>query len=163
MRAGDYIQPLVRVTNAAGTIVSGYVGIRLSTADSLNAATNANQLTLQNVGTTSFSLQLMGAADHSPGASRTNVGSAIALVPNGYQVVSASPTLKYLEVWGTSGTGQLKMQLASVNRWNNLAFSKVDTSYPVVQLTQPVGASTLTTSSANSNFGATGSAGEVTS
>jgi hypothetical protein len=140
----EYPQPLVRVTNVQCPVVSGYTTYRLRREDPLFVSGDVGvyedaahaQVTLHNVGTTSVGVQLKMADTTSPpgtdstgapSGTRDSIGSAITLVPGGSKTLNVTPYEEYLEVWGTSGTGSIRMQISSRVRWQEMAFDKSDT------------------------------------
>lgn len=147
---GEYVQPLVRNTNVQCPVVNGYATARLRRADPLfgsgnvgvnESAANA-QVTLENVGRTSFTVQLkQSTVTDAPGTNsigtptgtRLNVGSAVALVPGGQKTINVVAYQDYLEVYGTAnGPGNLRMQISGRVQWDEMAFDKADTLYPAV-------------------------------
>ena len=113
-------------------VTSGYVTSRLVTQDPVFADSPAvpHQLTVQNTGSTAFTFKVLQTNDASATGTRTDASSAIALVPGGEQVVNIAPTKKVLEIYGTSGTGNLRMSLVSKTRYQEMAFDKKDTFFP---------------------------------
>ena len=147
---GEYPQPLVRATNLQCPVVSGYATARLRRQDPIFCSGNVSvnddaaqaQVLLENVSRTSFTVQLKmtnqsdspgNDSDSVPTGTRTNVGSAVALVPGGHKTINVAPYQQFLEVYGTAGgPGFLRMQLNSQTRWDEMAFDKIDTTYPAV-------------------------------
>lgn len=147
---GEYPQPLVRVTNVQCPIVNGYATARLRRQDPLFGSGNVGvnedaaqaQVTLENVGSVSVTVQLKQTyvtdppgnnSTGEPTGTRTDVGSAVALVPGGQKTINVVPYQPYLEVYGTAGgPANLRMQIASKVRWDEMAFDKIDTLYPAV-------------------------------
>lgn len=145
---GEYPQPLVRSTSVYCTVVNGYATARLRRADPLFGSGNVGvnedaaqaQITLENTGSNNVTVQLKEAwvtdppgtdSTGTPSGTRTNVGSAVALVPGGQKTINVTPYQTYLEVYGTAnGPSSLRMQISSKVRWNHLAFDKSDTLYP---------------------------------
>jgi len=130
---GEYPQPLVRVGNVQIPIVSGYTTGRLR-GDVIMVSgyqPNRSQITLENTGRTSFTVQLREAPDYVSGPF-SNLGSAVALVPSGQKTVFHTHAQPYLEFRGTSGSGTLRAQIASQVKWQIMAFDKSDTNYPSV-------------------------------
>ena len=146
----EYPQPLTRVTNVQCPVVNGYATARLRRQDPLFGSGNVGvnedaaqaQVTLQNTGSVSVTVQLKQSyvtdapgtdSTGTPSGTRLNVGSAVALVPGGSKTVNVTPYQPYLEVYGTSGgPSNLRMQIASRVRWDQMSFDKVDTLYPAV-------------------------------
>jgi hypothetical protein len=137
MWAGEYPQPLTRVTTLQCPVVSGYSTGRLKLQDIPVSGTSdlLSHFTVENVGSTSVSVQLR--ASNSTGGPWTNVGSSTALAIGGRSTFSATAPQRYIEVHGTSGSGEVRLQIASKLRWDELGFSKTDASYPT-SLWQPV-------------------------
>lgn len=147
---GEYTQPLVRTTNVMCPVVNGFATARLRRADPLfgsgNVGVNENaanaQVTLHNVGTTSFTVQLKQSTITDPPGNnsisvptgtRLLVGSAVALVPGGTKTINVIAYQDFLEVYGTAnGPGSLRMQIAGRIQWSEMAFDKIDTLYPAV-------------------------------
>lgn len=132
--SGEYPQPLVRTQIIQVPVVSGSVTARLEVhPDPVRISgyeNNTTLFTLENSGNTSFTMQLKETDDRTVSGARSNIGAAVTLVPLGERTLSLIPSKKYLEVWGTSGDGRLRMQIASKLRWNVLGFNKDDFGYP---------------------------------
>lgn len=131
--AGEYPQPIRRTTPTHAAMVSGYITARLSAQGGLFNSTGylPQQATvlLENVGSTDFTVQMVETDDYVEGP-RTDVGSAVALVPRGFNTVNVTPTKQYLEFKCTSGSGELRARLESQVRWDHMAFDKTETVYP---------------------------------
>lgn len=136
---GEYLDPLPRVNNVLTSLSSGYAGARVSREDPLffpgSGDGDEQQVYLQNVGSTAFTVQLKQCEDYSfPGTSsagtptgtRFDVGTATALVPGGTSTLQVSPWMSYLEFWCTSGRGQLRAQITGRTRWQKMAFDKLE-------------------------------------
>jgi hypothetical protein len=143
---GEYPEGLVRTTNVQCAVVGGYVTARLQVQGEpvLSAGTvsvgggvlsesgyvaNTTMVTVENTGLNSFTMRLLGTNDYTSGP-RENIGAAQTLVPLGRTQYSVVPRHTYLEVFTTSGTSALKMQLSSRLKWDELGFAKTDPFYP---------------------------------
>lgn len=138
MNPGEYVQPLPRKTQVMCPVVSGYVTSRLYAQDAFppaisggNTATNM-LVTFENVGNTYFSVHLRETDDRSVSGTRYNLtATPVYLVPGGQQTQTLSGKRPYMEVYCTGTTsGQLRMQIDSQRRWNELGFAKDDPYYP---------------------------------
>lgn len=129
--SGEYPMPLVRTTNVNIPIVSGYVTGRLRTeAVSVSGyGLNTAMVVLENVGTTSFTVQ-MRETPHYVSGPFSNIGPAVALVPSGQKTLTITPIRDILEFRGVTGSGELRAQLSSQLRWEHMAFDKTETNYP---------------------------------
>jgi hypothetical protein len=131
-----YIDPFLRKQELHTVMVSGYVTERLSTSAPLSpSGLDLSVLGIfENTSTgnsaAAFTLQLKQAADISATGPRTNVGNAMTIVPGGRVTQNFTPTQGYLEMWCTSGGGNLRAQIASKLSWNVMGFSKLDPFYP---------------------------------
>lgn len=104
---------------------------------------NNCQVIVENVGDTNFTVQLTETSDRTISGTRDNLGSAYALVPGGRRVYNVLPVKEYVEVKSTSGDGQLRLQLESKLRWNQLGFNDDDPFYPHDSLTFASGQTSL--------------------
>ena len=104
---------------------------------------NNCQVIVENVGDTQFTVQLTETSDRTISGTRDTLGSAYTLVPGGRRTYNVIPVKEYVEVKSTSGDGQLRMQLQSKLRWNQLGFSDDDPFCPHDQLTFQKGQTTL--------------------
>jgi hypothetical protein len=140
--AGEYTQSLIRKTQLLCPMVAGYITGRLRAQDIPAAASgfadHTTLVTLENVGASSFTVQLLGSDDRSATGPRENLGAATTLVVGGRKEISVQPHNKFLEVKSMSGDGQLKMQLDSQIKWDILGFAEDDVFYPT-KLWQPSG------------------------
>lgn len=134
---GEYPQPLSRTTWVQVPMVSGYTTSRLSVTSGRNESLvsgmpdNTVHAVFENTSTTtSFTLQMRQADDRSASGTRTNVGSALTIVPGGRTTATLTPWQQYLEAQCTDGSGNLRAQLTSQVKWEQLAFDKSDPFYP---------------------------------
>lgn len=133
---GEYVNPLPRTTFVQAVVVSGYVTARLVVQDPVFVSAvgspdaNLHQITVQNTGATAFTFKLLQTNDPSTTGTRVDASSAIALVPGGEKTVNIQPDKRVLEIYGTSGTGNLRMSLVSKTRYNEMAFDRTDTFFP---------------------------------
>jgi hypothetical protein len=144
MYPGEYPNPLPRVTNVLTVMVSGYATARLRREDPVLFSGGSGDLDLthfhlENRGTTAFTVQLKQTQNYAapgndstgtPTGTRFNIGAATALVPGGIKTLADSPFMKYLEVYCTSGSGSLRLQIEGRARWEQMAFDKTDPFYP---------------------------------
>lgn len=131
---GEYPGAIQRTTTVNCPVVGGYVTARLRVSgEPLNSASgyvdNLTAVRLENVGNAAVSVRLQGVDDYSSGA-REWVGAQQTLVPSGRVTYNVNPRHLHLEVKGMSGTSQLRMELSSRLRWNELGFDKADPFYP---------------------------------
>lgn len=91
---------------------------------------NQIQGVFENTGTSNFTLQMRQTDDRSVSGTRTDIGAALNIVPGGRRTVTFSPWQSYLETYCTAGGGQVKAQLSSKIKWEQMAFDKLDTFYP---------------------------------
>src|SRR5215831_9264541 len=138
---GEYGQPLLRVTKLECPMVAGKVTARLQVGGLVHSATsdgltgsgyvdNNVQVTVENTGVNTVALQLIGTNDYVSGP-RENVGPAKTINVRGRTVYNVTPRHTYLEVWATTGTGHLRMQLSSRLRYSELGFDERDPNYPL--------------------------------
>lgn len=132
----EYVSPLPRTTFVQALVTSGYVTARLVAQDPVFVSAvgspdaNLHQVTVQNTGATAFTFKLLQTNDVSATGTRVDASSAIALVPGGEKSLSIQPYQRVLEIYGTSGTGNLRMSLVSKTRYQELAFDRTDTFFP---------------------------------
>lgn len=100
------------------------------------AAGSETQVTLENTGSASVSVRLRECESYAAASPRYTL-STTTIAAGGTKSFNITPTMRYLEVFGTSGKGQVRIQLASRFRWDSLAFQRTDTTYPT-ELYQPV-------------------------
>jgi len=132
---GEYPNPLPRKTFVNCPVVSGYVTARLQSQapipDSISGTAQNMLCTFENVGGTAFSVLLRETPDRSISGTRYNLTSPIFLVPAGQVTQTVLGKQPYLEVYCTgTTTGQLRLQIDSQRRWNELGFGKDDPFYP---------------------------------
>lgn len=94
------------------------------------------QVVVENTGSVSVSVRLRECDSYAAASPRWTLNTST-IVAGGQKSFNVAPTMRYLEVYGTSGKGQVRLQLVSKLRWDDLAFQKTDTTYPV-ELYQPV-------------------------
>lgn len=129
----EYVAPLPRATFVQTVVTSGYVTSRLVSQDPVFVADGTpHQLTVQNTGASAFSFKVLQTNDPSATGTRTDASSTISLVAGGEKVVNLTPTKKILEIYGTSGTGNLRMNIVSKTRYQEMAFDKSDTFFPQI-------------------------------
>jgi hypothetical protein len=122
---GEYPQPFTQVTNVHMPMVSGYTTGRLygRVFKVSGYDPQETQVLMTNHGTTSITVQMRETDDYVSGP-HTNIGPAVALVPSGQKTVNILPIRNYLEFKSTAGDGQLRVQIASRVKWNEMAFDK---------------------------------------
>lgn len=136
MNPGEYVQPMPRKTLVQCPVVSGYVTARLQAQDSVSPSISGHNtkmlVTFENVGNTHFSVHLRETNDRSISGTRYNLTSTpVYLVPGGQQAHLLSGKLDIMEVYCTgTTTGNLRLQVDSQRRWNELGFSRDDPYYP---------------------------------
>ena len=130
----QYSTPRTVVVNAPA--VNGYVAIRLTPllsqepgnaqADAVSKAvvTNTSPVT----GTIGIQFKQTLAAD--PASTRTNMGSGQSVVAGGFAEFDITPSQKYVELWITSGSGSLRIELTGRIIFSIESFARNDTNYP---------------------------------
>ena len=149
MYPGEYTQPIPRVTNLQIPVVASFVTGRLRAQEMVSGAAtgyifggsgyadNTTVAIVENVGLTSFTVQLQETTDRTVSGPRTVIAGPLTVVPDGRKTVTFIPTQQYLEVKSTSGDGQLRLQLQSKIRWDVLGFAKDDPFYPTTRVVFP--------------------------
>lgn len=148
MDPGAYVEPLVRTTWVMVPMVSGYVGSRLRIADyafGTNVTTvapttnNANKvrLTIQNTAQiSSTNLPFTGTniyfkvnqlLDNGPSGTRTPITAEYGIVPGGRQIIDFWVNQPMIEIKCTGGTGNIRAQIDSELKWEEMAYNKTDT------------------------------------
>ena len=139
MNPGEYTSPLVRKTVVQCPVMSGYVTARLQAQDwftpPISGVPTSIMATFENVGNTYFSVVLNETDDRSISGTRTALvgfsGTAAYLVPGGQQALQLNGKHNFLEVYCTgTTTGELRLQLESQRRWNQLGIDRADPFYP---------------------------------
>jgi hypothetical protein len=147
MDPGAYPEPLLRETNVMAPMVSGYVGSRLRIADyafgtnvvQLAPTTNEDnkvRLMIENVafpapptltftGTTIF-FKVNQTSDDGPSGTRTPLTPEYAIVPGGRRTIDFFVNKPFIEIACTGGGGNVRAQLASRLKWEEMAYSKTD-------------------------------------
>jgi len=134
MYPGEYSNPLPRKTFVNCPVVSGYVASRLHDqsyfAPAISGTPETMLVTYENVGGTAFTVQLRETADRSVSGTRYTLGTPVYLVPAGQDTRTYQCKQPYLEVLCTgTTTGQLRMQIDSQRKWDQMGFSKDDPFY----------------------------------
>lgn len=149
MDPGAYVEPLVRTTWVQVPMVSGYVGSRLRIADyafGTNAGTltpstnNANKchLVIENTANvpSNTTLPFTGTniyfiinqlSDNGPSGTRTRITPEYGIVPCGRQVLDFWVNQPMIEIKCTGGKGNIRAQLDSTLKWEEMAYDKTDT------------------------------------
>jgi len=143
--AGEIAQPLQRtmflhvpiVSSGTATVTARLRAQGLVTSVA-NYKDNAVMAQIENVSSGSITVQWQEADSRNVNSGRSNVGSALGIVPKGRQTVVLYPTKQYLELKGVTGTGFVRVQLDSKIQWQIQAFNKDDTLYPPALWTQTV-------------------------
>lgn len=147
MDPGAYPEPLIRTTFVEAPMVSGYVGSRLRIADfafgtnltTLTPTTNDDNkvhLTVENVafpapptltftGTTIF-FQVNQTSDDGPSGTRSSISAQYAVVPGGRRTIDIYVNKPFIEIKCVGGGGNMRAQLASRLKWEEMAYDKVD-------------------------------------
>jgi hypothetical protein len=128
-------------------MVSGYVGSRLRIADyafGTNVTTlapttnNTNKchLTIENVAQTSSTglpftgtniyFQVNQTLDNGPSGVRTPITPQYGIVPGGRQVIDFWVNQPMIEIKCVGGAGNIRAQLDSILKWEEMAYSKTD-------------------------------------
>lgn len=135
---GEYPQPLIRTQTVQFPVVSGYVGSRLRMVDPIRPVISGEETTMmvtfENTGDRGVFLQLRETSDRSVSGTRYSITSGIYVVPKGRSTkTTTGPYQEFLEVYCTdAGPTEIRMQIASIRRWEILGFDKVadSTFYP---------------------------------
>lgn len=137
--AGQYVQPLDRSAFMNAPAVSGYATLRLSALLSSTGSswTDAGQptpsmrVTARSLSDTqAVTIALLGSNNYSVAkASKTTLDS-FTLAPGGSVTRNVDVDTKYVEMWCTSGNGDVQMQFSTQIPIGLLAFDKLDASYP---------------------------------
>ena len=148
MDPGAYVEPLERTTWVQVPMVSGYVGSRLRIADyafGTNVVTTAgttvddnrvriifenmanvpSNSTLPFKGTTIY-LRINQATDDGPSGVRTSITSEYGVVPGGHLRVAFWVNQPLLEIKCTGGQGNIRAQITSLLKWEEMAYDKSD-------------------------------------
>jgi hypothetical protein len=130
---GEYGQPTTRTTEVHAPVVNGLVTVRLRANGTLpqdnNDQLSTTQVRLVNSGLTDVTAKLRECDDYVNGPF-TDLGTAQALVPGGQKTQTVYPKRQYMELAGTTGTGEVKMTVISQIRYDELGFAKTDGQYP---------------------------------
>lgn len=159
---GEYPSPLGRVTNVEVPMVSGYVTSRVRVADwTFSLWTNGTDGLADNLvqgifentsfgaSGTNFTLAIYEAPDDGPAwGTRSCLVSGFQIVPGGHVTKNFAPGQPYLEFYGVNGSGNLRVQMLSKLKYEELGFDKSDPFYPP-QLWQGYLSSTGTNYSVN--------------
>ncbi len=126
-----YPQPLTRVTEVRCPAIADTVyGTRNATArlraqnlikDS-GSQVRATLVTLINTGDTDITGKLVEADSDNPSSGRSDLGTAMAVKAGGQVSQTVYPNKEFVEFRTTSGEGEVRMQLTSRLRWNELGF-----------------------------------------
>lgn len=131
--SGEYPQPMTRQTVVQAPVVNGLVTARLRSNGTLpqdaSDQLSSTQVRFENTGAVAVTAKVRETDDYVNGPF-TDLGTAQALVPGGQKTQTVFPRRKYLELAGTSGTGEVKMTVISQIRYDDLAFAKTDGQYP---------------------------------
>ena len=144
MDPGAYPEPLARTTWVQVPMVSGYVGSRLRVADYAYGTTtgapatfppdNRVRLLIQNTvsgssGTNVYFqvFQTFGTQLQYP---RASITAEYGIVPHGRQIVDFTFEAPILEIKCTGGGGNIRAQISSHIKWEEMAFDKYDAFYP---------------------------------
>lgn len=147
MDPGAYPEPLIRTTFVNAPMVSGYTGSRLRIADyafgtnvtQLAPTTNEDnkvRLMIENVafpapptltftGTTIF-FKVNQTSDDGPSGTRTPITAEFSIVPGGRRTVDFFVNKPFIEIACTGGGGNIRAQVESRLKWEEMAYSKTD-------------------------------------
>lgn len=149
MDPGAYPEPLIRTTFVQVPMVSGYVGSRLRIADyafgtnkgTLTPQTNDDNkvhLTIEN-GVTVYSnttlpfkgtniyFRVQQTSDDGPSGTRSQLTPEYGIVPGGRKTIDFWVNKPIIEIKCTGGGGNIRAQLDSRLKWEEMAYSKTDT------------------------------------
>lgn len=131
----DFVEGSPRTISTHAAAVAGYVAVRLNVLLSVEAGTQAgaiSRISVKNTGVNTLGLQFKETNDISNEGVRSNLGSALTIVPEGFEVINVTPTKGYVELACVTGSGSVKVEVASSLIWDIQGFSKTDTAYPEV-------------------------------
>ena len=148
MDPGAYVEPLVRTTWVQVPMVSGYVGSRLRIADyafgtnvTVVAPTtndsNRCRIVVENVAQapintnltfrgTNIYFKINQLLDDGPSGTRTPITAEYGLVPGGRKTVDFYVNQPMIEIKCTGGGGNIRAQLDSILKWEEMAYDKTD-------------------------------------
>lgn len=136
LRSGEYSQPLLRPAFIQQPVVPGYATIRLradlqfsGTGTTVAVEDNLVMALVENVGNSAASVQFRQVGEYRSGA-RSSISPIIAMVPGGRHTITLTPLQQYIELWGVTGTSQVRVQLETQVPWTLMAFDRLDASYP---------------------------------
>jgi hypothetical protein len=128
-------------------MVSGYVGSRLRIADfafgtnltEIAPTTNNDNkvhLTIENVAFpapvgltftgTNVYFQIQQTSDDGPSGTRSSISAEYGIVPSGRQTIDFWVNKPFIEIKCTGGGGNIRAQLDSRLKWEEMAYSKTD-------------------------------------
>ncbi len=126
MFPGEYTQPLARKTTVQVPVISGYVTGRLRTQENFSPTISGTDttmlLTFENVGNTIFSVSLRETSDSSISGTRIDLISGLSLAVGGHAVKTVVNKRDYLEIYGVHNSGNLRLGIESLRRWDQLGF-----------------------------------------
>lgn len=147
MDPGAYPEPLIRTTMVNAPMVSGYVGSRLRIADyafGTNTTTiapttnndNLVKMTIENsayppttnlpFSGTNIYFKVNQTLDDGPSGIRTAITGEFGIVPGGRQTVNFWVNQPFIEITCTGGKGNIRAQLDSRLKWEEMAYDKSD-------------------------------------
>ena len=133
MNDGEYPQPLIRTTEFRVPVLAGCKTARLRPVATLFAGTTLAQVetlvNVANVGDTDVTVQFEETDSYLNGPFN-DIGPNMAVVHGGQQTTTLFPKHKYLQLKGTTGTGEVHVKLASQLKFDELGFAKNDGGYP---------------------------------
>ncbi len=148
MDPGAYPEPLLRTTWVQAPMVSGYVGSRLRNADfafGTNVTTvapttnndNKVMMTIENSAYppttgqtfkgTNIYFQVQQTLDDGPSGVRTGISNEYGIVPGGRQTIEFWVNQPFIEIKCTGGGGNIRAQIDSRLKWEEMAYDKSDT------------------------------------
>lgn len=152
MDPGAYVDPLIRTTWVHVPMVSGYVGSRLRIADysfgtsvsganGTNVPDNTVRLQVENSGRgstvspsgvvigggTNIYYRIQQTLDDGPSGTRQSISGERGVVPGGRDVVQVSVNAPFLEIKCTGGGGNIRAQVFSRLKWEEMAMDRTDT------------------------------------
>lgn len=130
---GEYVQPLSRKTVVMCPVISGYVTARLRAQDA-PVPTFAGQdqtvrVMYENVSNGTLAFNLQATDDRSISGARTVLAN-LGAVAGGHGIQTVTTKQSYLEIRGTVGTGNVRVELESIRQWAEMGFAKDDPFYP---------------------------------
>lgn len=133
----EFSQPLQRVSTAQNAVIPGYTAIRVAPrrwfGSGLTGAFDSAKVDITNLSDETLVVKLKESADEVPTTARTNIGSAVVIVPGGHKSQVISPTQPFLELKGVEGSGPVRVEIDSKLSYDAVGlYTDTDTTVPQV-------------------------------